>query len=43
MHTPGTVVEHAHAKILVNALEHRMSRGDTNNEFVDHELVYASK
>ena len=35
MHTPHNITEHTLAEILVSTLEHRVSRGDTNNEVVD--------
>lgn len=44
-HTPHNNIEHAHAKILVSALEHQMSRGEHNGEIVGHwcNLAYTSK
>jgi L-lactate utilization protein LutB len=31
----NNIIEHTHAKILVNASECQVSRGDTNDEVVD--------
>ena len=36
MHTPHNTIEHTHAKILVSALERRVSWGDTAGEVVGH-------
>ena len=36
MHRPHNIFEHTHTKILVSALECQVSRGDTNDEAVDH-------
>ena len=49
MHTPHSIIEHTHAKILVSAVESQVEcqvrRGDDDDGIVDHScnLAYASK
>jgi hypothetical protein len=39
MHTPHNIIEHSLAEILVSAFEHRVSRGNTNDEVLIISLI----
>ena len=39
MHPPHNIIEITHSKILVSALQHQVSRGDTYSEVADHQCT----